>query len=97
LTVGQAVAVADGTEVQVRGVLIEDGGTLFVAEALAESYPPQPGGATIEVDGFDITTLDGLESAGPVRWLDRPTTLTGVMVGGRLTGVEVAGAEAGGG
>ena len=86
LTVSEAGAEADGTAVTVRGLLIEDSGVLLLAEALAESYPPQPGGATLEVDGLDIGTFDDVVEAGPVRWLDRPIVISGTIDGGRLTG-----------
>lgn len=81
---GDAAGLPDGTDVTVRGFLVEDSGVVVVAEALAESYPPQPGGASLVVDGLDLSSLE-LEQQGPIRWSETMVTLSGTIDEGRLT------------
>ncbi len=82
---GEAAGRPDGTDVTVGGFLVEDSGIVMLAEALAESYPPQPGGTFVIVDGLDLSGAE-LEQRGPVRWSNAAVTLSGMMNGGRLTG-----------
>ena len=92
MSVSEAAEAADGTEVTVIGFLLRDGDQpLILSELLAESYPPQAGGATIEVADRTIAELAeaaGMtpDQAGSVEWLNLPITLTGTVEGGRLTG-----------
>lgn len=70
-------------EVVVRGSLFDDGTGLVLCGALAESFPPQCPGESIEIanpDGVDADyTVDG-----GVRWTDRPVVLLGRLVDERL-------------
>jgi len=59
-----------------------------LCEVLFESFPPQCGGASIEIRGLDLTTVNGLQVEQNVSWTDREVTLTGVLESGVLT-VEV--------
>lgn len=90
MIVSEALEQPAGTEVTVEGFLIEDGGTLFISEALAESFPPQPGGPRAEVEGIDIGQLDGVNEEGPVRWLDTAVTITATVQDGRLIDARTA-------
>ncbi len=89
MTVADAAALNDGSVATVSGFLIEDSGVLFIADLIAESYPPQPGGATMEVDGIDISGLASVNQEGPVRWLDAVVTVSGTVNSGRLTSATV--------
>lgn len=90
MNVEDAAAQADGTAVTVTGYVFEDTGTVLIADLIAESFPPQPGGQTLEVDGLDITEFDGVTTEGPISWTDRPVTITATVEGGRLTGAAKA-------
>ncbi len=85
MNVLDAAAQPEGTRVTVTGVLIEDTGTLFIADALAESFPPQPGGATLEIEDLLIDEFDGVITEGPIQWRDEPATITATLQGGLLT------------
>ncbi len=89
----EAIGRPPGSTVTVEGFLVEDDGTLMVADLLAESYPPQPGGAVLAVEGPGLDRLaeaaaGTLHAAGPIRWLDQPTTVTGTVEGDRLVVAE---------
>ncbi len=95
----EPVSIADALdtegEVVVTGYLfVLDGDSVVLAELIAESFPPQPGGARITVEGLDLDALD-LEQApegselATTRWSSEPVTLTGSVVSGVLTGAEL--------
>lgn len=84
MTVRQAVAAPAGSTVVVRGHLISTAGETYVAEMLAESYPPQPGGATLRVEGIELSTLDRIEQAGDTTWATDQRIVTGRIEGGVL-------------
>lgn len=85
MNVLDAASQPDGTRVTVTGVLIDDTGTLFIADALAESFPPQPGGATLEVVDMDISQFDSVAIEGPIQWRDEPATIIATIEDGKLT------------
>lgn len=60
--------------VSVIGALFVDAdGTVLLCDAIAESFPPQCGGERIEVQGVDMSTIDGLEEANGVQWAEAVT------------------------
>jgi hypothetical protein len=46
-------------------------GTMLLCEAIAESFPPQCGGARLEVRGLDLRTVENLQAADAVRWAEQ--------------------------
>jgi len=90
LTVEQALAAEDGQELNVRGSLVATAGRTVLASALAESYPPQAGGATLPLEGLDLTALVGLSTTAgqpelaEATWTDYWLALKGVINGGIL-------------
>ena len=61
---------ASGT-VEVEGFLLIDGDRARLCAAIAESYPPQCGGASIELQGVDRALVaDRLTTEGDVSWLE---------------------------
>jgi hypothetical protein len=95
LTVEQALAADEGQDLDVSGAVLSVGGQTVLASALAESYPPQAGGATVPVADLDLSALVGLSSTAgregmaDVTWSDYSPTLRGVIKAGVLhvTGV----------
>jgi hypothetical protein len=92
LTVAEALD-AEGP-VRVFGYLfVLDDETAVLADLILESFPPQPGGATVTVEGLNLDTLD-LEQAptdsegATAQWADNPVTLTGSLVSGVLVDAE---------
>ena len=95
----RAASIADALETEgevvVTGYLfVLDDGAVVLAEAMAESFPPQPAGAKITVNGLELGSLD-LEEApegselATTRWSEEPITLTGSMVSGVLNDAEL--------
>lgn len=76
---------ADGP-ILVTGLLINAGDGWRLCAAIAESYPPQCGGASVSVEGLDPADHD-LQDAGGVQWSEG-TTLFGELDGEtfRVTG-----------
>lgn len=57
--------------VLVSGALFVDAeGGMLLCDAVAESFPPQCGGARLAVEGLDLATIDGIEEANGVRWAE---------------------------
>jgi hypothetical protein len=88
LTVDQALAAEAGQDIKVSGYIVSTGGKTVLASALAESNPPQAGGASIPLSSLDLSTLVGLSSSAgqagvaDVTWSDYPVVLEGVSVSG---------------
>jgi hypothetical protein len=57
--------------VSVAGALfVNAGGGVLLCDAIAESFPPQCGGARIAVEGLDLSTIEGLQEENGVRWAE---------------------------
>ena len=57
--------------VTVRGALfVEPDGTVYLCEAIAESFPPQCGGQRLRVEGLDLDAVASLQSEGDVSWAE---------------------------
>ncbi len=76
-------------------VFVGTDGTVVVSDAMAESYPPQPAGAQVQVEGIDIMQLPLIE--GPVEteiptssWTEQPVQLMGDLVEGVFIGTSTA-------
>lgn len=69
VTPEQALERPDGL-VAVRGFLIDDGGGARICGAIAESYPPQCGGASLPVRGVTVANLEGATVEGTVSWVE---------------------------
>jgi hypothetical protein len=92
LTVDEALT-SDLTGIlAVSGNLFDDGNGLRLCSVLAESFPPQCGGASLPVDGVDVDRISeltddelvGVEQSGGVTWTDGQVTLFGEVVDGTL-------------
>ena len=83
---GAGISVADALGhratddlVSVTGALFVDAdGTVQLCDAIAESFPPQCGGARIEVDGLDLATIGGIQDANGVQWAESVTVFGSV-------------------
>ncbi|MDJ0662927.1 MAG: hypothetical protein QNJ75_00105 [Acidimicrobiia bacterium] len=76
-------ATASG-QVMVTGFLVDVAGESRLCEALAESFPPQCGGASISLTSLDQIDPDELKTEGDVTWTDSVATVFGEMVDGTL-------------
>ncbi len=73
----------------VTGFLVDTGGEYRLCEALAESFPPQCGGASIALTSIDQIDPDDLQTEGSVTWTDYAVTISGEMVDGTLVAAEI--------
>ena len=69
----------------VQGFLVHRDGVTLLCELLAESYPPQCGGASVRVEGLSLDSVAGLTTAEGVTWSDDVVSLTGQLRDGVLT------------
>lgn len=83
---GMAISEVLATDIDggfaIEGFYVDDGSGPLLCEALAESFPPQCGGASIGVDNSAGVELDGLQTEGAVTWTDQPAVLIGEVVDG---------------
>ena len=66
----------------ISGFFYDDGTGPLLCEALAESFPPQCGVASIPVDNSAGVELDGLVTEGDITWTDQSAVLIGEVVDG---------------
>lgn len=95
MTVDGGLSVSDalGTDatgiLAVRGFLVSDATGVRLCEVLAESFPPQCGGASFEVR--DLRSIEELTTAeGDVRWSEAEVTIWGEFVDGAFVADETA-------
>lgn len=84
LTVPQ-VRVSDlGGVIAVQGFLFDDGSGPVLCETLAESFPPQCGGASLPVSGYEEAIDVPIMSEQGVTWTDQTVVLLGEYVDATL-------------
>lgn len=83
LTVPEALQTDAEGPITVRGLLLDDGASVRLCEISLESYPPQCGGASLEVAGVDVAALEAATTGSDVSWVDQ-ATLTGTIEDGTL-------------
>lgn len=87
---GQAISIEEALEadpeepVRVSGNLLVQSGEARLCSALAESFPPQCGGASLVVTGLDPADVEDLVVEGDVMWTDRPIELVGTVADGTI-------------
>jgi hypothetical protein len=86
LSIPEVLEMADGSPVAVLGVLYEDSDGTRLCEALAESSPPQCGGAVLPVANPVHPDLAAVlaDAGGDVRTSDGTVELYGFLEGGEL-------------
>ncbi len=77
-----ALAGCGGGPEERTGFLVDDGATVRLCDALAESYPPQCGGASLLVEGR-LPRVEWSEAQG-VRWTAAQVGLRGEVEDGVL-------------
>lgn len=85
ISIDDALASSSEEQLLVNGNLLAQGDEIRLCSALAESFPPQCGGASLVVEGLKLEEVDGLVTEGDVSWTDRPIQLLGVVSDGTLT------------
>lgn len=89
MSIDEALAAPDGTQLQVAGPLIAAGDDVRLCGAIMESYPPQCGEPSLPLEGLDLDAVVGLSRPDPefagVVWTDFPLVVLGTMQDGVLT------------
>jgi hypothetical protein len=80
ISVTEALA-SDQGPLLVNGYLVITAEGARLCEALAESFPPQCGGASLAVDEPDPSALDQLTTEGDVAWSEDQVQLLGMIDG----------------
>ena len=78
-------------------VFVGTDGSVVIADSIAESYPPQPAGVQVPVEGVDVMQLPLVEGSvdGEIpisSWTEQPVQLLGDLIDGVLVGNSVASA-----
>lgn len=95
ISVDEALGQPEGSSLLVTGYLFGDSGLVFIADLVAESFPPQPGGAVMDVTGIDLGEVDGVSQQGPILWLDEPQTVSGTVTDNQLAEARIVEPDAG--
>jgi hypothetical protein len=84
LTVSEALITDVVGVIGVEGFLFDDGSGPVLCEVLAESFPPQCGGASLPVSGHEEAVGVPIIAEQGVTWTDQPLVLFGEIVDGTL-------------
>ena len=79
ISIDEALASGSDEMLLVSGNLLALDDEVRLCSALAESFPPQCGGASLHVVGLKLEEVDGLITEGDVSWTDRPIELLGIV------------------
>ena len=85
ISVTEALSSTLGGPLLVNGFLVAVGEQVRLCELLAESFPPQCGGASLVVEGLDLGNMEGLTTNQNVTWSDEAVQLLGSVEGDVLT------------
>ena len=85
LTVPEALQTDAVGTIAVQGFVVLDAQGTRLCEALAESYPPQCGGAFLMLSGLETIDPDELQTAEGVTWSNEPVTVLGEITDGTLS------------
>ena len=85
VTFEEALTYSSDTPVTVSGYFFKEGDRARLCAALAESHPPQCGGAELEVVSLPAEVPEMNEAQnGRIKWLDKQVTVRGVISGGEI-------------
>jgi len=85
LAVDEAIAYEGSEPVAVRGYVVRTSEAAQLCEALAESFPPQCGGASLTLVNAAATDDLPLLEEGDVQWSPDSVILVGTVAGNELT------------
>jgi hypothetical protein len=79
ISIDEALASDSAEPLLVNGNLLAQGEEIRLCSALAESFPPQCGGSSLQVEGLKLEEVDSLVTEGDASWTDRPIQLLGTV------------------
>lgn len=83
LTVSEALDSDLKEPLTVTGFLIDDGSGPRLCETILDSFPPQCGEPSLNVEGVTLADMEGAEREGDVAWVEQ-ATFTGEVSDGVL-------------
>lgn len=84
LSVADAIASDTGGVMAITGFIVENDTGARICDALAESFPPQCGGASLSISSLEAVDPEDLRTEQGVTWTDQPVTVLGDIVDDRL-------------
>lgn len=84
LTIPEALATDATGILAVQGFYLDDGTGPRLCETLAESFPPQCGGASLLLGDLTGIDLGLLQNSGSTTWSDQPVVILGELTDGTL-------------
>ncbi len=92
-SLAKALEMHDGSRLTVKGFLLLDADEAWICDELLESFPPQCGGASVELTGIGMADLSGisLRRASGVAWSETVLKIQGTMRRGRLQVERISG------
>lgn len=85
LSIVDAIAYEDSEPVAVQGYVVRTSDAAHLCELLAESFPPQCGGASLVLTNADATDGLPLLEEGDVQWSPDRVVLIGTVTGNQFT------------
>jgi hypothetical protein len=82
LTVGEVVGTSIDGGFAIRGYYFETAEGSFICDAIAESFPPQCGGARLPLDNSAGGDIGELQTEGSVTWSNEQVTIIGEVIDG---------------
>jgi len=90
LTVSGALAADAAGPLMVRGFYVDSGSGPMLCEALAESFPPQCGGASIPLGDLSAVDPDSIQTNQGTSWSDDAVFVLGEIIDGVLVPTEMS-------
>lgn len=90
VSLGEALAYMGRDPIAVEGFVVIDAEGARLCETLAESFPPQCGGAHLDITNPDVLTNLPLIEEGSTQWTDDMVILFGDVNENELTVIEVS-------
>ncbi len=85
ISIDEAIASTSAEPLLVNGALVVAGNEVRLCSARAESFPPQCAGSSLVVQGLDLDTIAGMQSASGVSWTEGQVQVLGTVDDGILT------------
>ena len=84
LSIDEAIASDLAGPLLVNGFLLVNDDTVRFCSGLTDSSPPECSGTSLDVEGIDLSQVEGLTEEGGVSWSSEMTQLLGDIDGGAI-------------
>lgn len=90
LSISDALSTDAAGPLMVRGYYVDSGSGPMLCEALAESFPPQCGGASIPLGDLSAVDPDSIQTERSTSWSDDALFVLGEIIDGVLVPTEMS-------